>query len=52
MRDEHTPSFKELLEDPIIIAVMRRDGVSKSDLSSLLTTMRDRLLNASERLAA
>lgn len=52
MRDEHTPSFKELLEDPIIVAVMQRDGVSKSYLSSLMTAMRERLSTLPGRLAA
>jgi hypothetical protein len=52
MRDDRTPTIKELLDDPIIIAVMRRDGVSKNDLSSLMATMRDRLSNPVGRLAA
>lgn len=52
MRDENTPTIKELLDDPIIIAVMQRDGVSKNDLSSLMTAMRDRLHNPLNRLAA
>lgn len=52
MRDENTPTIKELLDDPIIVAVMQRDGVTKNDLSSLMAAMRDRLLNPVDRLAA
>lgn len=52
MRDENTPTIKELLDDPIIVAVMQRDGVTKNDLSSLMATMRDRLHNPIDRLAA
>jgi hypothetical protein len=52
MRDDHTPTIKELLDDPIILAVMRRDGVSRHEVSSLMNTMRDRLRNPVDRLAA
>lgn len=52
MRDDNTPTISELLDDPIIIAVMQRDGVSKNDLSSLMAAMRDRLHSPVDRLAA
>lgn len=52
MRDDKTPTISELLDDPIIIAVMQRDGVTKNDLSSLMAAMRDRLHNPVDRLAA
>lgn len=52
MWDDRTPTISELLDDPIIIAVMQRDGVTKNDLSSLMAAMRDRLHNPVDRLAA
>jgi len=37
------PSIQELLDDPVIEAVMARDGVARLDLEHLIAEMRDRL---------
>jgi hypothetical protein len=37
------PSIKELLDDPVIEAVMARDGVRRKELEHLICEMRDRL---------
>lgn len=37
------PSIKELLDDPVIEAVMARDGVRRTDLEHLIVEVRDRL---------
>jgi hypothetical protein len=37
------PSIQELLNDPVIEAVMARDGVGRLELEDLIHEMRDRL---------
>jgi hypothetical protein len=37
------PSIKELLDDPVIEAVMARDGVRRNELEHLILEVRDRL---------
>lgn len=37
------PSVKELLDDPVIEAVMARDGVRRKDLETLIADVRCRL---------
>jgi hypothetical protein len=37
------PSIKELLDDPVIEAIMARDGVRRKELELLICEMRDRL---------
>jgi len=37
------PSIKELLDDPVIEAVMARDGVRRNELEHLICEMRQRL---------
>jgi hypothetical protein len=44
------PSIKELLDDPVIEAVMARDGVRRKELEHLICEVRDRL--ASRELIA
>lgn len=43
MPDTTTQKLDELLDDPVMAAVMDRDGVSRDDLWSLLATMKNRL---------
>ena len=37
------PRWDEMLDDPVMHAMMRRDGVARESLLDLMTTMRDRL---------
>lgn len=37
------PSIKELLDDPVIEALMARDGVRRKELERLIADVRDRL---------
>ena len=37
------PSIKELLDDPVIEAVMARDGVRRNELEHLICEVRNRL---------
>ncbi len=37
------PAWDEVLDDPVVHAVMRRDGIARGELLDLMTTMRDRL---------
>ena len=39
------PSIKELLDDPVIEAVMARDGVRRKELEHLIYEVRDRLVS-------
>jgi hypothetical protein len=38
------PSIQELLDDPVIEAVMARDGVARVELEHLIDDVRDRLV--------
>ncbi|WP_035691686.1 hypothetical protein [Azospirillum halopraeferens] len=52
---QHTPTLAEMLDDPIVVAVMRRDGISREHVVDLIArvrrNLRDRHLR-SESLAA
>jgi hypothetical protein len=47
-----TPTLSELLEDPIILAVMARDGVSCENLRQLFDKIRHNRRIQEERIAA
>lgn len=42
-------TLDEMLADPMVRLVMRRDGVEETDLRALLRRVRDRLRNAGHR---
>ena len=46
------PSLSEILDDPIVVAVMARDGVKREHVQHLMDQMRRRLRAQQERLAA
>lgn len=46
------PSLSEILDDPIVVAVMTRDGISREHVQHLMEQMRRRLRARQERLAA
>lgn len=48
--DIRDPRISELLEDPIAVALMRRDGVSSDHVHQLLDDMRKRLRERSRHL--
>jgi hypothetical protein len=45
------PSIKELLDDPVIEAIMVRDGVHRKELESLIADVRGRLRDSNSRRA-
>lgn len=50
--DKHDPRITDLLDDPIAVALMRRDGVSSDHVHQLLNDMRKRLRERSRRLVS
>ncbi|WP_199229517.1 hypothetical protein [Azospirillum sp. TSO22-1] len=46
------PSLSEILDDPIVVAVMNRDGIDREHVQLLMEQMRRRLRARQERLAA
>jgi hypothetical protein len=40
---EREPSLTDMLEDPVLHAVMRRDGISREALERVITDARSRL---------
>jgi len=47
------PSLTEILDDPIVVAVMTRDGISREHVQRLMEQMRRRLrAQQQERIAA
>jgi hypothetical protein len=46
------PTFEDLVKDPIIHMVMKADGVTEADLSTLVVELRGRLNKSDELLAA
>lgn len=46
------PSIKELLDDPVIEAVMARDGVRRKELEHLIDDVRGRLAGRDRRREA
>ncbi|MBP2301038.1 hypothetical protein [Azospirillum picis] len=47
-----TPTLTELLEDPIVIAVMARDGISRESVQKLFERVRVNRRLQEERIAA
>lgn len=47
-----TPTLSELLEDPIVIAVMARDGISRDSFQQMIDRVRRNRRAQQERLAA
>ncbi|SMH43751.1 hypothetical protein [Azospirillum agricola] len=47
-----TPTLSELLEDPIVVAVMARDGISRETFQQMLERVRRNLRAQQERIAA
>jgi hypothetical protein len=41
--DGTEPRWDEMLDDPVILAMMQRDGVQRESLLGLMTEMRERL---------
>lgn len=52
MEHRKDPSLSEILDDPIVIAVMTRDGISRKYVQDLMERMRCRLRAQQQRLAA
>lgn len=52
MERRRDPTLSEILDDPIILAVMARDGISREHVQKLMEQMRNRLRAQQERLAA
>lgn len=52
MEHKKDPTLSELLEDPIVIAVMRRDGVSREHVQQLMAQIRRNLRDQNRRVAA
>lgn len=52
MERRKDPTLSELLDDPIVAAVMSRDGVSREHVQTLMDQMRRRLRDRREQLAA
>ncbi|MBI3507502.1 MAG: hypothetical protein HY059_21915 [Proteobacteria bacterium] len=49
-RPDGEPSLGELIDDPVTLAVMRRDGVTRQSLLAVLDAARSRLGFAAGRL--
>lgn len=47
-----TPTLSELLEDPIVIAVMARDGINRDSFQQMIDRVRRNRQAQQERLAA
>ena len=45
-------SLSEILNDPIVVAVMTRDGIDREHVQRLMDQMRQRLRARQDRLAA
>lgn len=46
------PTLSELLEEPIVIAMMQRDGISRESMRQLFDRVRCNLRARQERIAA
>lgn len=46
------PTLSELLEDPMVIAIMARDGIDRETFHQMLDRVRRNLRAQQERLAA
>jgi hypothetical protein len=46
------PALSEALADPLVLTIMRRDGVSNAALESIVTDARKRIQKATEHAAA
>ncbi|MBP2313783.1 hypothetical protein [Azospirillum soli] len=52
MDHQKDPTLFELLEEPIVIALMKRDGISRENMHQLLEQVRRNLRAREERMAA
>lgn len=52
MDQRRDPTLSELLDDPIVVTLMARDGTSREDVRVLIETVRRRLLEKRDRMAA
>lgn len=52
MEHRKDPTLSELLDDPLVAAVMRRDGVSREHLQQLMAQIRRNLRDQNGRVAA
>jgi len=50
--DHRELTFKELLDDPMVQLVMRRDAVERDKLIELMNAIRRNRLTAAEKIAA
>jgi hypothetical protein len=50
--DHRELTFKELLDDPMVQLVMRRDSVERDKLVELMSVIRRNRLKAAEKIAA
>ena len=52
MDHQKDPTLSEILDEPIVVALMKRDGISRECLRQLLETVRRNLRAREERIAA
>lgn len=52
MDQQKDPRLSELLDDPIVLAVMKRDGVSREHMQQLFEQVRRNLRAREQRMAA
>lgn len=52
MDDQKDPTLSEILDEPIIMALMKRDGISRESLRQLLERVRNNLRAREDRMAA
>lgn len=52
MDHQKDPTLSEILDEPIIVALMKRDGISRECLNKLLEQVRRNLRAREQRMAA
>ena len=52
MDHQKDPTLSEILDEPIVVALMKRDGISRECLRQLLETVSRNLRAREERIAA
>ena len=52
MDQRKDPTLKEILDDPIIAALMKRDGISREHVHQLFAQVRRNLRAREEKMAA
>lgn len=52
MEDSRDLSLSEILDEPIVVALMARDGINREHVQQLMDQMRHSLRAQQERLAA